>query len=102
MPSNSSFFQTLEPDTQSFKWSIETQLPVRPYKNVYYKMTLVQQDVFYKKVDSLLEALLAARDEESEHEASKIFRKIFGSDFPLVEDSLKTETPPYVVTGNNA
>ena len=98
----SAFFQTVEPNSKSLVWSIDTQLPVRPYKNVYYKMTPAQQDVFYRKIDSLLEALISARDEESEHEASKIFIKIFGPDFPLVEDSLKTKTPPYVVTGNNA
>lgn len=98
----SSFSQTWDNDSNSLKWCIDISLPVQPYKNVYYKMTINQQNAFYSKVVSLLEALEAARDEISEHECSKILRKVFGNDFPLVEDSKKTNTAPYVVTGANA
>lgn len=97
-----SFTQKWDFESSSFKLSIDIKLPVAPRKNVYYKMTLNQQDNFYTKIDSLLEALEEARNETSEHECSKILRKIFGTDFPLVEDSKQTNTAPYVVTGNNA
>jgi hypothetical protein len=96
------FGQKLDVESFSYKWAIDVKLPVQPYKDVYYKMTLNQQDAFYTKVVNLLEALEAARDETSEHECNKILRKIFGSDFPLVEDSKQANTAPYVVTGYNA
>jgi hypothetical protein len=101
-PIKSSFSQTWDQESSSLKWCVDVKLPVQPCKNVYYKMTVNQQDAFYKKVEALLEALEAARNELSEHECSKILRKVFGDDFPLVEDSKQTNTAPYVVTGNNA
>jgi hypothetical protein len=97
-----SFNQTWDRDSSAWKWCIDISLPVQPYKNVYYKMTLNQQDAFYTKAVNLLEALEAARDETSECESSKILRKIFGDDFPLVEDSRQTNTAPYVPTGTSA
>ena len=81
---------------------IEVKLPVAPNKNVYYKMTSKQKHNFYEKLDELQEALEAALEEDSEHEASKILRKAFGKDFPLAEDSKATATAPYVTTGQNA
>ncbi|WP_064663917.1 nucleotidyltransferase [Pseudoalteromonas sp. MQS005] len=97
-----SFNQAWDQESGTLKWCIDISLPVEPYKNVYYKMTLGQQDAFYTKVVNLLEALEAAKDEESEVESSKILRKVFSTDFPLVEDSKQSNTPPYVTTGNNA
>lgn len=82
--------------------SITTNLPVEPYKNVYYKMTLNQQDNFYNKIDALLEALEAVKQEESAHTASKILRNLFGDEFPLVEDVKEARVMPYVTSGNNA
>lgn len=82
--------------------NIEVQLPVAPYKDVYYKMTSNQKNNFYERLDALLEGLEAARDEDSDHEASKVLRKIFGIDFPLAEDSKATATAPYIPTGQNA
>lgn len=81
---------------------IEVQLPVEPYKDVYYKMTAKQKNNFYDKVDALLEALESAFNKDSDHEACKILRKIFGNDFPLTEDSKATTTAPYIPTGQNA
>ena len=65
-------------------------------------MTLSQLDNFYHKTVDLVEALKAAKGEEAAHQASKILRKVFGDDFPLVEDSKKSAAAPYVVTGYNA
>jgi hypothetical protein len=81
---------------------IEVNLPVQPYKDVYYKMSPKQKNNFHERLGALLEALEAARDEDSDHEASKTLRKIFGADFPLVEDSKATATAPYIPTGQNA
>ena len=96
------FTQEWDEDSASWLWTTKCNLPVSPYKNVYYKMTLKQLNNYYEKVTALLDALVAAQNEESEAEASKILRKIFGDDFPLVEDSKATKTAPFVVTGSNA
>lgn len=91
-------------DTTSFelKKCIVVNLPVEPFKNVYYKMSLNQQNNFYKKVDALLEILIEAKDEESEYKASKLLQNAFGDEFPLVEDIKESRNKPYVTTGNNA
>jgi hypothetical protein len=81
---------------------IEVNLPVQPYKDVYYKMSPKQKNNFHKRLCSLLEALETARDEDSDHEASKTLCKIFGADFPLIADSKATTTAPYIPTGQNA
>ncbi|NHI00699.1 nucleotidyltransferase [Oceanimonas sp. MB9] len=96
-----SFSSTLDLETLTSKKTVAVNLPVKPYKNVYYKMTPAQLDNYYNKVDALLEALECARDNDSAHEASKLMRKIFG-DFPLIEDSRAIKQAPYVTTGNNA
>jgi hypothetical protein len=96
------FTQQWDQDSEEWKWSTVTPLPVAPYKDVYYKMSLNQLDNFYHKIADLLEALEATRNDESDHQDSKILRKVFGPDFPLVEDSKKTAEAPYVITGMNA
>ncbi len=96
------FTHQREKDLDDWKWSTETLLPVQPKKDVYYKMTLSQLDNFYHRTVDLVEALKATKEEDSDHLASKILRKVFGGDFPLVEDSKKTAAAPYVVTGLNA
>ena len=77
-------------------------LPVEPFKNVYYKMSLNQQNNFYNKIDALLETLIASKNEDSEYKASKLLQKAFGDEFPLVEDIKESRGKPYVTTGNNA
>lgn len=97
-----SFSPTWDAETGSFKYTVEVKLPVQPYKDVYYKMTLKQLDSYYNKADALLESLEVVLAENSDHETSKILRKVFGDDFPLVEDSKATKTKPYVNTGYSA
>ncbi|MDF1829590.1 cyclic GMP-AMP synthase DncV-like nucleotidyltransferase [Cycloclasticus pugetii] len=89
-------------DSLEFKKCIVTKLPVAPYKDVYYKMSLKQTDEFYRKLETLLEALEAARDEASDYKASKILIKIFGDDFPEAEDVRKSYIVPAVHAGDNA
>ena len=94
-----------ELNTNSWKMNINVKLPVEPYKNVYYKMSEIQQDNFYQKVEALLEALDDAKNEESRNKACKTLRKVFGDDFPLSDDDDKTEKSidkPFVTTGTNA
>ena len=96
------FTQSYDSEANEFLWIANCILPVSPYKNVFYKMTNKQLDRFYHKLSSLLEALEAAQDEDSDPEASKILRKAFGDNFPLVEDSRASNTVPFVPTGNSA
>jgi len=97
-----SFHQIYDTEDMQIRYVVSTNLPVRPYKNVYYKMTNKQMDSFYHAAKDFLDALEAAKDSDSDHEASKILRKVFGDDFPLVEDSKKSENAPYVSTGLSA
>lgn len=97
-----SFTDRYDEDSRKYMKSIVTCLPVEPFKNVYYKMSSRQQNNFYEKIDALLEVLEAVVSEESEHKASKLLRKAFGDEFPLVEDIKESKKMPYVTTGNNA
>lgn len=94
-----------ELNTESWKMNIDIRLPVEPRKNVYYKMSEIQQDNFYEKIEALLESLNDAKNEDSRKEACKILRKVFGDEFPLSDDDDNTEsakTLPFVTTGNSA
>lgn len=96
------FYTVYDGTDNQFRHTTQVLLPVKPFKNVYYKMTCKQMDAFYESVCDLVDALEAAKESESDHEASKILRKLFGTDFPFVEDSKKAANVPYVVTGHNA
>lgn len=92
-------------DNFNQKHSISVCLPVQPYKNIYYKMSLNHQDIFYDKLEILLESLEAARNEKSIEKACKILIKVFGDEFPLSEDDDATDeakTAPVILTGQNA
>lgn len=79
----------------------EVKLPVAPKKNVYYKMTNKQLNNFYNRVCDLVEALEAAQTEESISESCEILKKVFG-DFPILSETVKSSTQPYLPTGMSA
>ncbi|MEZ8189611.1 cyclic GMP-AMP synthase DncV-like nucleotidyltransferase [Vibrio sp. 1F279] len=95
------FIKSYCSDDKKDYYTVKITLPVKPKKNIYYKMTKKQLDNFYHKVDELVEALEAAKAEESLSESSKILKKVFG-DFPLLNDAVKSEKKPYVPTGMSA
>lgn len=97
-----SFNTQYDSTTSEWKKKIMVCLPVKPFKNVYYKMTLAQQNNFYEKIVALEEALIKAKNEDSEYETSKILRKIFGDEFPLLENIKESRIAPVIITGNNA
>ena len=99
-----SFFGVWDEQSGAYKQSVKADLPVEPFSNVYEKMTLIQTNIFYDKIDALVEALETARDEADGHKASKIFRQVFGDKFPLVEEeeARVSNKKPYLTTGNNA
>ena len=97
-----SFVNIYDPDGEEFYYSINTDLPVAPNKNVYYKMTPKNQNGFYEKLGVLLETLQESFDEDNAHKSSKLLRKVFGDDFPLVENVIETKSAPFVTTGQSA
>ena len=65
------------------KYTITYSLPVRPWSNVFYKMTEDYQDRFYKKWCTLCTKVQNAVDVSEEYEAAKFLQEIFGTDFEL-------------------
>lgn len=99
-----SFFPVYDDKFSTAMQSVNADLPVEPYSDVYENMTLIQTDIFFDKIEALLEALEAARDEEDAHKASKTLIKVFGGKFPLVEEeeARASYKKPYLTTGINA
>ena len=99
-----SFFPVYDEKSSTVKQSVKANLPVAPYSDVYENMTLTQTNIFYDKIEGLIEALETARDEEDGHKASKTLGQVFGDKFPLVEkeEARTSNKKPYLTTGNNA
>lgn len=67
------------------KYNISYSLPVRPWSNVFYKMSVDDQDRFYKKWCTLCTKVQNAVDASEEYEAAKFLQDVFGEDFALPE-----------------
>lgn len=81
-------------DSGAEQYSISHRLPVRPWSDVFYKMTADYQNKFYKKVCILCAKVQNALDASEEYEAAKFLQDIFGEDFELPEKpQAKTGTP---------
>ena len=72
-------------DLGSEKYNISYSLPVRPWSNVFYKMSVDDQDRFYKKWCTLCTKVQNAVDASEEYEAAKFLQDVFGEDFALPE-----------------
>jgi hypothetical protein len=71
------------------KYSIKENLPVEPYTDVFFKMSEINQDSYYYKLEKLKEALSFALSVTEEYEAAKKLQKFFGDDFPLPDPPIK-------------
>ena len=81
-------------DWDTEKYMISYSLPVRPWSNVFYKMTADYQDKFYKKWCTFCTKVQNAVDASEEYEAAKFLQDVFGEDFELPEKpQAKTGTP---------
>ena len=72
----------------SYNWSTEKHtisylLPVRPWSDVFYKMSEDYQETFYKKWCTLCTKIQNAVDASEEYEAAKFLQSVFGTDFEL-------------------
>lgn len=92
--------------TKEEKWlyTISIDLPVKPNKNVFCKMTNIQMNTFKEKIDTLLVDLNAVKAESDIVEQCTKLSKILGEDFPIPakEDESKTQrnfVPPSSASG---
>lgn len=85
-----------------FTWAndIEVKLPVKPYNNLFEKMTDIQKENFKTKLDDLKDKLNDAVNETDPNKASKILIKAFGKDFPEItkKESAQVRTAPAIVS----
>ncbi|MCM3654102.1 cyclic GMP-AMP synthase DncV-like nucleotidyltransferase [Metabacillus litoralis] len=75
-----------DPELEKSFYTIEYNLPVQPYSNVFSKMSNTQMDSFYQKLNDLENALTEADGKSDPHEACKVLSpKYFGDKFPIPE-----------------
>lgn len=70
-------------DNGEIQYKIEYNLPVKPYTNVFGKMTINQMTEFRNEIVKLLEDLEKVKKESDIVEQCKKLSKIFGHDFPV-------------------
>ncbi len=75
--------------------------PVRPYEHLDEGWTQNQRDNYIKKLKALMDRGSDALEEESRTVASGIWKQIFGSRFPIVEEAKKLVTPAPAILGND-
>lgn len=72
-------------DWASDQYNISYDLPVKPWSNVFFKMTKYYQDIFHQKWVRLCNEIQNAVDASEDYEAAKFLQKVFGEDFELPE-----------------
>lgn len=85
-----------------FTWldNIEVNLPVKPYNNLFEKMTDIQKENFKEKLNDLKDKLNEADNETDPNKSSKILIKVFGKDFPEItkKESAQVRTASAIVS----
>lgn len=84
---------------------ISVSLPVKPYNNLFEKMTDKQMTTFRSRLESLKKALETATVEVDPHEACKILAKELGDDFPIPkkqDTGQKLSGPAVISSTHNA
>ncbi|MDM5305809.1 cyclic GMP-AMP synthase DncV-like nucleotidyltransferase [Peribacillus frigoritolerans] len=80
------FILKWDPELEKSFYTIEYNLPVQPYSNVFSRMSNTQMDYFYQKLNDLENALTKADGKSDPHEACKVLSpKYFGDKFPIPE-----------------
>ena len=79
----SSFERHYDVNDEKFYYTIQQNLFVLPYNDLFAKMTAKQQDAFYGKICTLLSKLEEVEKQTKKSEACSILTDIFGSDFPV-------------------
>lgn len=76
------FTNTYDHQSRQWHYKISTQLPVKPYNDLFDKMSLQQQTKLKGHFETLKAALDQAYSQSNTLEACKVLRKVFGDDFP--------------------
>lgn len=87
----SNFKQKYDSDKKEFYPRLEVILPVKPYKDVYTKVSNVQMKDFHDKLVVLRDALDDAINTSDLHEATTILNKQFGEEFQIIEQEETAE-----------
>ncbi|SMP72639.1 hypothetical protein [Anoxynatronum buryatiense] len=85
-------------------YKIECHLPVKPYTDVFCKMSSKSMTKMKKKLEKMLITLEEVEKEVDVIEQCKLLNKLFGADFhiPSVEEESKTQmsfVPPSSISG---
>lgn len=81
----SGFTSIWDTDKGEFYPRLEVTLPVKPYADVYKKVSNAQMKDFHEKLIILKDSLIEAIGTSDLHDATKILNKQFGEDFQIIE-----------------
>jgi len=87
-----------------FSWwsnNINVSLPIKPYNDLFEKMSKNQKTKLKEKLELLKEDLITAQNEADPHKASKKLRQqqVFGADFPEIpKDDSGQHRPKAIIT----
>ncbi len=83
---NSAFKYQYNSDDAEYYYTIEQNLFVEPYNDLFKKMSMKQQDEFHSKIVDMISKLNDAEKKEKKAEACAIMTEIFGEEFPVKTD----------------
>lgn len=79
------FRREYDSESGDYYYRLKIDVPVKPHKDIFVKMTNHQMNEFKEKLEVLLETINQASNETDPHEAAKLLAKQFGDDFPIPE-----------------
>jgi len=98
----SHFYLVTTSDGKTF-FRLNMQLPVKPYNDLFDKMTDIQMTNFKEKLEKLHVAMVVAQEETDPHEACKILAEQFGDDFPIPEiEETAQKRGPAIISSSSA
>lgn len=86
------FGHKYDADEGEYCYRLEVKIPVKPYSDIFEKMTNNQMSELKSKLEKLKNSLDKTIDESDPHEAAKILEKEFGDDFPIPEKKDTAQT----------
>lgn len=81
-----SLYETLKNIQSKLYWNVSCISPVEPFDDLTSKLSQDQKDKFKKELDKFVDDAKEALDEKSQLKSSEIWRKYFGTRFPLGVD----------------
>lgn len=86
-----SFSNTYDVDRNLFYPRLKVFLPVKPYTDVYERVSNIQMEAFKNKLEKLRDSLDEAIYSTDLSESTKLLSKQFGDDFPVIEQKETSE-----------